>query len=157
MNKVAAALNAAWALVQTVAAAQGAEAVRNRLAAIDAAEATDLQPGSDHPYRLVIEFVDAPPTTVGVTLGPTSYDLLVQPTVAVIVIGDPSDAVTLTSQFADALETALNADRTLGGAVGWAEIADNPDDAEAYEQGAQGFADLLSLALSIPDARSARG
>jgi hypothetical protein len=157
MNKVKIALDAARALVRTVALAQGADFTENRLAALDAADAISSIAGSDHPYRLIVDFTDAPPTTIGTALGPPSYELLVQPTVAVVVIGPASAAIPVSAAFADALAAALEADRTLGGGVGWAEIADNPEDQTDFEFGVEAFADVLTIALNIPDARSARG
>lgn len=160
MNKVAAANAAAFALLQTVAAAHGvANVARNTLEMLDPDDGGDARrEPEDQPARLLIAFMDdRAPRISGESLGPPSFDLVASPKVIVVALGDEAVGREARDAFFDALAEAVIADRTLGGACGWAESGFDPEADDDDEMGAEARADTVSIVMDIADCATARG
>lgn len=160
MNKVAQANDTAYTIVRNVCLAQGIPAVaitRNTLQELSADEGEDLATIGDQEARLSVAFMDGRPTVLAAYLSPRRYELAVAARVAVIAVGDEALGRTNRIALIDAIAAAFNADPTLGGVVNWCEMADDPDQDDEEDMGAEARIEIVTFQIDIADALTPRG
>lgn len=160
MNKVARVNDAAFDLVRNVCLAQGlpnSAITRNSLQELASDDGEDLAAPGDAETTLSVAFMDGRPTTVTVSLSPKRYELAVSVKVAVISIGDEALGRNARIALIDALGAAFNADNTLGGLATWAEMAEDPDQDDAEDMGAEARVELVMFQIDVADALTPRG
>lgn len=163
MNKVEIANQAAYDLAAALVAAFGLAPsclTRNVLSELDADEGDEGVVGIGQAKdNLLVSFMDdRTPQVMGApSLGPVRYELSVRPHIVVASVGNEAAGRVRRTAFYVAFVDALEADDTLGGAVAIAEIAEDGEQDDDFEDGAEVRADIIKLDLSVSDARTPRG
>jgi hypothetical protein len=160
MNKVAQVNDAAFALVRSVCLAQGlpeAAITRNALQELTSEDGEDLADYGEAETKLNVAFMDGRPTTVAMSLSPKRYELAVGVKVAVISIGDEALGRVARIALIDALGVAFDADNTLGGLATWAEMADDPEEDDEEDMGAEARVEIVMFQIDVADALTPRG
>ena len=160
MNKVDQANTALYALVTTVCLDEGLPAtaiVRNALHDLDEEDGADEGTSNQRTLRILVEFKDGAPRTEAVSLSPKRYELNVGATLTILAIGEEAQGRAARLSIIGAIGVALDADPTIGGAVSYAEIGDDPDDGQDEDDGAEMRGDILTIEMLVVDALTARG
>lgn len=160
MNKVAAANDAAWALVLATCLAQGVQPsaiTRNQLQDHSQEDGEDIGVSNATEATLSVMFMDGKATTNEVYLSPKRYDLAVKVTVAIVAIGNEERGRVASIALVDAIAAAFDLDPTLGGVAQFSEMADNPEDGDADDMGAEARTEIITFQIDVADAKTARG